>query len=263
MYYIMKLHNLFIPPEIKVPIVASLPHSGTYVPLGVQKQFRKDPPPILAPVDWHLDKLYDFLPELGITIIQATHSRYVVNLNRGLQEPLFGPESSSVISCENCFQTPLYNRPVDADEVDRRIKKYYLPYHNRIKKIVNGLTRKYCKAYLVDLHSYYFGPMENVCLGNANETTCSELLIGGFEKALKKYGFSVVRNKKWLGGYITRHYGFMDNVEAMQMELRFPAYLDRESFKEEEITEWDSDKFRDVKNRMRNVFNDVLDMLMS
>lgn len=259
----MKLYNLFIPTEVKVPLVASLPHSGTYVPPNVQRQFGKDPQPVLAPVDWHLDKLYDFLPELGITVIQATHSRYVVNLNRGLEEPLFGPENTSVVSCENCFKTPLYNGEVDIGEIDRRIKKYYLTYHNRLKEIINKLIREYGKAYLLDLHSFYFGPAENVCLGNVNETTCSELLIGSFEKALKKYDFSVVRNEKWLGGYITRYYGSMDNVEALQIELRFPAYLDRESFEEEEITEWDSDKFRNARKRMRKVFSDVLSELMS
>lgn len=259
----MKLYNLFVPAEIIIPLVASLPHSGTYVPHGVCKQFKKHPTLVLAPVDWHLEKLYDFLPELGIPMIQATHSRYVVNLNRGLQEPLFGPENTSVISCENCFKTPLYDSEVDIGEVDRRINKYYLPYHNRLDRILNKLIRQFGKAYLVDLHSFYFGPEENVCLGDVNGTTCSELLTGSFEKALKKHDFSVVRNEKWLGGYITRHYGSMENVEAMQIELRFPAYLDRESFGEEEITEWDSDKFRDARKRMRNVFSDVVDELMS
>jgi N-formylglutamate deformylase len=258
----MKLYNLFLPKEVKIPLLASLPHSGTYIPQNVRRQFKKDPPPILAPVDWHLDKLYDFLPELGITMIQATHSRYVVNLNRGLQEPLFGTENTSVISCENCFKSPLYDCKVDVGEVDRRIKEYYLPYHRKLVEIIDQRIREFGKVYMLDLHGYYAGPEVDICLGNVNETTCSELLVGSFEKELKKHEFSVVRNEKWLGGYITRYYGSMENVEALQIELRFPAYLDRESFEEEEITEWDSDKFRDSKKRMRNVFSDVLSELM-
>jgi len=67
-----------------------------------------------------------------------------------------------------------------------------------------------------------------------------------------------VRNEKWIGGYITRHYGSKDNVEALQIELRFPAYLDRESFDEEEVKEWDSDKFRNAKERLRKVFSEII-----
>jgi len=254
----VKLYNLYIPAENTVPVVASIPHSGTYVPSSVRKQYKRNPEPILSPVDWHLDKLYDFLSELGITLIQATHSRYVVNLNRGPDEPLFGPESSCAVPCENAFKNPLYDRELSNSEINARIKKYYTPYHNRLAAILNQMINEHGKVYLLDLHGYFVGPTENVCLGNVNETTCSEQLIGSFESSLKKHGFSVVRNEKWIGGYITRHYGSKDNVEALQIELRFPAYLDRESFDEEEVKEWDSDKFRKAKERLRKVFSEII-----
>ncbi len=258
----MKLYNLYIPSENTVPVVASLPHSGTYVPPGVRKQFKRDAEPVLAVIDWHLDKLYDFLPELGITSIQATHCRYVVNLNRGLDEPRFGPESSSVVPFENAFKHSLYDRELSSSEVEARIKTYYTPYHNRLATILKQMIKDYGKVYLLDLHSYFLGPDKNACLGNVNETTCSERLIGNFESSLKEHDFSVVRNEKWIGGYITRHYGSMDNVEALQIEIRFPAYLDRESFEEEEIKEWDSDKFRSAKKRLREVFREVIAELL-
>jgi len=259
----LKLYNLYIPAENGVPVVASLPHSGTYVPPKVRKQYKRNPAPILVPVDWHLEKLYDFLPEFGITTIQATHSRYVVNLNRGLKEPLFGPESSSVVPYESAWKHRLYDGDISKSDIEERIKKYYLPYHNRLEKLLKRAIRDYGKVYLLDLHSFFFGPTENICLGNVNETTCSEKLIGSFEKALLKNDFSVVRNVQWVGGYITRHYSEMDNVETLQIELRFPAYLDRESFEEEEIKEWESVKFRDAQKRLRSVFSGALEELFS
>ena len=257
----MKLYNLFIPAEIRVPVVASLPHSGTYVPQNVKKQYRQASRPILAPIDWHLEKLYDFLPQLGITMIQATHSRYVVNLNRGLKEPLFGPENSSVVPYENAFKSPLYDGEVNQSEIEERITRYYTPYHERLKKVLQKTVRDSGRAYLLDLHSYFAGPVIDVCLGDVNGTTCSELLTECFETALKRHAFSVVRNEKWIGGHITRQYGNMDNIEALQIELRFPAYLDRKFFGEEEIRAWDSDKFRNAKERLQKVFSDVLDKL--
>jgi len=215
-------------------------------------------------MDPHLDKLYNFLPELGITVLQATHSRYVVNLNRGLKAPLFGPQTSSIISQENSWKSALYDIEPDQNEIEGRVNRYYLPYHQRLTQILNKMVRDFGRVYLFDLHS--FGthlafPLADVCLGNVNDTTCSERLMACFEKALLKHGFSVTRNERLIGGYITRHYGNMDNIEALQIEIRFSAYLDGEDFSEEEITEWDSDKFWSARERLRKVFGDVIEEL--
>lgn len=258
----MKLFNLAVPELTGVPIVASLPHSGRYVPRRVLKQFRQDPPPNLAPVDWHLDELYCFLPQLGITTIQATHSRYVVNLNRNLDPPLFGPERTSVVAENNCFAKPLYDRKPGREDVKERVDKYYLPYHRRLERILKKTVRDLGRAYLLDLHSYYQGPKYDVCLGDVNGATCSELLTGCIENAFTRQGFSVVRNDTWLGGYITRHYGAMDDVEALQIELHFPAYLDGEPFAEDEVPGNDSEKFKGVQERLRRVFIAALDELL-
>ena len=254
----MKLYNLSIPEKARVPVVASLPHSGTYVPRSIRKQFKRGFGQIISPVDWYLESLYDFLPELGIPVIQATYSRYVVNLNRNLEPPLFGREGSCAVSEATCFRKPLYDREPTQAEAEKRVEKYYLPYHRRLTQILKKTIKDFGRVYLLDLHGYYRGPEVDVCLGNVNETTCSERLIGGFEKALKEQDFRVVRNELWIGGYITRHYAGMDNVEALQVELRFPAYLEEENFEEDEVPERDSDKFRNARVRMRQVFSDVI-----
>jgi len=255
----VKLYSLLVPAQTRLPIVASLPHSGTYVPRSVYKQFKRDPKPILTDMDWHLKKLYDFLPELGITVVQATHSRYVVNLNREVKAPLFGPQVLSVVSQENAWESGLYDTEPEQSEIEERINKYYIPYHKRLTQILNKMIREFHRVFLLDLHSFGVARLlSDICLGNVNETTCSEHLIGCFERALRKYDFSVTRNERLIGGYITRHYGNMENIEALQIELKFTAYLDREYFGEEEITEWDSDKFWNAKKRLRKVFVDVI-----
>jgi N-formylglutamate amidohydrolase len=195
---------------------------------------------------------------MGITVIQATHSRYVVNLNRDLKEPLFGPEREFVIPENTCFGKPLYDKEPDRSEIDKRIGNYYLPYHRRLTRILEKAVRDFGHVYLIDLHGYHSGPEVNVCLGNVNETSCSESLIGSFERSLLKHDFSVVRNEKWTGGYITQHCGSLDNIESLQIELRFPAYLEGSTFREEEVPEWDTDKFRNAKKRLKKVFNDVI-----
>jgi N-formylglutamate deformylase len=258
----VKLYYLTVPAHLRLPVVASLPHSGTYVPRRIFGQFRKDPPPVLSPMDWHLEELYRFLLALGITMIQATHSRYVVNLNRALAPPLFGPERESIVSRSNCFGGPLYDGELSQEKVEERIEKYYQPYHRRLESILRKTVKDYGRAYLLDLHSYYKGPEVDVCLGDVNGTTCSELLTGCFERAFYRQGFNVTRNEVWLGGHITRHYGAMANVEALQIELHFPAYLEGEAFEEDEAPGYDSEKFRGVQERIRRVFIAALDELL-
>lgn len=258
----MELYNVLVPQVKKLPIIADIPHSGTYVPPGIKKQFQRDPTTVLPNLDWHLEKLYDFLPDLGITVIQATHSRYVVNLNRGLRPPLFGPEKSSVVPRHDTRGSIFYESPLKKSEIEGRVNRYYLPYHRRLEKMLDGTIRKFNKAYLLDLHSFILGPVADICLGDVNGTTCSENLIGSFEKGFRKHDFSVVRNEVWTGGYITRHYADIKNVEAMQIEIKFPVYLKGEKFTGKEIIEWDSDKFRNTKQRLKNAFGDAIRCLL-
>ena len=258
----MKLFNLRAPVKNRLPIVASLPHSGTHVPPELYRQFRQDLLPNFSPVDWHLERLYDFLPELGITVIQATHSRYVVNLNRALTEPLFGPERACAVPDNTCFGKPLYNREPTRHQVEQRIEEYYSPYHQKLSEILKEIIQDFGYVYLLDLHAYYMGPEVDVCLGNANGITCSGRLIGAFDRNYRKYGFNVVRNEKWTGGYITRYYGSMDNIEALQIELRFPAYLEGDTFEEDEVPGWDSAKFSNARDKIRKVFTHVISDLV-
>jgi N-formylglutamate deformylase len=252
------LYNLSIPSKSAIPIIASLPHSGTHIPDTIRNQFGRETDTVLTPVDWHLEILYDFLPELGVITLQATHSRYVVNLNRGPDTPLFGPEPTSIVPDATCFGRRLYNEEPTQEAVEERIKRYYLPYHQRLRELLQRTSESFGYTYLLDLHSYYTGPEVDVCLGNVNETTCSEALIGGFEKAFSEQDFSVTRNDKWTGGYITRYYGNMKNIETLQIELRFPSYLEGDTFGEGKIPGWDSGRFRNAKSRLRKVFSDVI-----
>jgi len=63
------------------PLIVSVPHAGRHVPDAIA--LRLSPPARRVPdTDWHVDKLYRFVAATGATLIAATHSRYVVDLNR-------------------------------------------------------------------------------------------------------------------------------------------------------------------------------------
>ena len=60
--------NLTKPTVSPLPVLANLPHSGLFVPEAIRSQLTEVHQTFLPHQDWHLERLYDFLPELGITM---------------------------------------------------------------------------------------------------------------------------------------------------------------------------------------------------
>jgi len=168
---------LHTPKAKRSPIIASIPHSGLLIPSEMALQLREEHRHYLPNQDWHLDKLYDFLPDLGVTVLQAIYSRYVVDLNRPLKEPFFGNFWRSPIAEKTASNLPLYQILPSPQQIEQRIEQYYRPYHQQLQQLLHQSSEQFGKVYLLDLHSF-LGPIaDEVCLGNANERSCSEFLI--------------------------------------------------------------------------------------
>ena len=58
-----------------------MPHVGTYLPSWLLPRLTNEAK-ALTDTDWHLEALYNFLDALDATVVIATHSRYVIDLNR-------------------------------------------------------------------------------------------------------------------------------------------------------------------------------------
>ena len=65
-----------------VPIIISIPHCGTEIPSEIKEDYIPSQAESLDDTDWFLQQLYDFAPDLGITIVYARYSRWVIDLNR-------------------------------------------------------------------------------------------------------------------------------------------------------------------------------------
>lgn len=215
-----------LPPTVEaVPIVANLPHSGLQVPAHIADTFIPEHLSSLPNSDWHLQQLYDFLPTLGITVLQANYSRYVVDLNRALKPPLLGSFWSAVVAEDTAYKRPIYQRKPSHAEVRSRIDEYYHPYHHQLAALLNEAIARFGQVTLLDLHSFMGLIDDEVCLGNANGQTCTPSLIESVASCFTQQEYQVVQNKVFTGGYITRHYGMQPNVSALQIELRYPTYL--------------------------------------
>ncbi|MBL1176796.1 N-formylglutamate amidohydrolase [Pantanalinema sp. GBBB05] len=254
---------LHLPTAPTIPIVASVPHSGLLIPKEILGTLEASHQYYLPNQDWHLDKLYDFLPHLGITVLQAIYSRYVVDLNRSLQEPLLGNFWQSVVAETTAFNTAIYRTPPSREEVEQRVEQYYRPYHQQLQTLLNEKIEQFGKVYLLDLHSFLGLIEDKICLGNGNGATCSEQFISVVETAFCSQGYQVVRNKAFSGGYITRYYGQMPQVEALQIEVRYPVYLDVNQLDRASVPNWQVPEFDDAKRKFESTFEQITQTLVA
>ena len=231
----MEIFKIHRPQGSSGPIVANLPHSGLFVPDDIAAQFTQTHLQTLPHSDWRLDQLYQDLPHLGITVLQATHSRYVVDLNRPLKPPLFGSFWTAVVPKQTAMGGRIYQTEPSQALIQARVERFYRPYHRQLKALIETTRDRFGRVYLLDLHSF-MGPLqEDVCLGDRHGTTCSDKLISVVKQHFVAQGYQVVCNKQFNGGYITAHYGQMPDVEALQIEVRYPVYLAKDQLDKPQI----------------------------
>jgi N-formylglutamate deformylase len=219
----------------RTPLLVSMPHTGTHVPeplLGrMTEEARR-----LPDTDWHLERLYDFLDELGASVLVATHSRYVVDLNRPPDNAHLypGQDTTPLVPLDTFHKKPLYRpgREPDAAEIAERVQTYWTPYHSQLSHELERLKRKHAYALLWDAHSifsevprFFSGKLPSLNLGTADGRSCG---IGIGEGLMQKVsGYGAVLNGRFKGGYITRTYGEpAKGVHAVQLELSGATYMD-------------------------------------
>ena len=221
----------------RAPIIVSFPHSGTYLPPEIAARMT-DVARTVPDTDWHVPRLYSFLEAMGASRIEATHSRFVTDLNRPPddQELYAGQKKTGLVPVDTFRGEPLYQegQQPDADEIIAR-RKYWQPYHDALATEISRLKAVHGSIILWDAHSIeselpslFEGRLPDLNLGTFGGKSCDkDLAVATFEAA-KASGFSAVLNGRFKGGYITRHYGApKKGVHAIQLEMAQAIYMDQ------------------------------------
>ena len=235
----MPLFDLTRPATPLLPIVISVPHAGTAFPDDIQRELK---PHLLPPddTDWFVHQLYDFATELGLPILKANYSRWVVDLNRNPDStPLYhdGRVLTGLCTSTTFLGEPIYldeRAEVAPAEVARRKARYFEPYHEALQQLLDETKAHFGQVLLWDCHSIrrrvpaiHNGPFPDLILGSADETSASAGLI---ELALQQLGsgpYSLSHNTPFKGGYITRHFGQpAAQQHALQLEMAKDVYMD-------------------------------------
>jgi N-formylglutamate deformylase len=219
------------------PLLVAMPHAGTHIPSELAEGMT--PAALRLPdTDWHLEQLYDFLDELGASVLVATHSRYVIDLNRPLDNANLypGQDTTGLFPVDTFHREPVYKPGHVPSEVDlqARCARYWQPYHAKLDEELQRLRSQHGVALLWDAHSicsvvprFFEGRLPDLNLGTASGASCAPDL-GQRLRALAQAaaGYTHAFNGRFKGGYTTRHYGKpADHVHAVQLELSTATYM--------------------------------------
>lgn len=253
----------------EVPILISVPHCGTAFPDELRDQYKQSL--IQAPddTDWFVDRLYDFAPAMGMTMITAHFSRWVIDLNRDPQnKPLYADGRIITGLCptttflgENLYKDE--RAEISAPEIERRTNLYYQPYHDKIEEMVSLLEKKHGRVLLWDCHSIrqvvptiQKEKFPDLILGDADGTSASPGLIETALGVLDHSNYKVSHNHPFKGGHITRHFGKPDRKRhALQLEMAKINYMD------DTETKYDAQRASGMRNVLQSVFEKLIDQL--
>jgi N-formylglutamate deformylase len=263
------VYNFLPPQDTAVPILISVPHCGTAFPDELIDQYNPSLLPFPDDTDWFVERLYDFAPAMGIAMITAHYSRWVIDLNRDPQsKPLYSDGRIITALCPSTtfLGERLYpgkGGEASAEEVKRRLTLYYLPYHQRIQEELRELKNKFGKVLLWDCHSIrqvvptiQRERFPDLILGDVYGTSASPGLIEIALRNLETSSYLVSHNHPFKGGSITRHFGLpAENRHALQLEMTKINYMD------DSETQYDEERAGKVRRVLENTFEKLIEHL--
>ncbi|MEE9609738.1 MAG: N-formylglutamate amidohydrolase [Desulfatiglandales bacterium] len=252
---------------MRLPFAISVPHCSYLIPQDIRQSIALTEREILESTDLGTREVFAQLPVR--TTLWSRWGRLVVDLNRdpGQRDP------KGVVPEVDYYGRNIYKegyRPEHA-EVETRLRKYYWPYHNRLKEAIEASEIKV----LFDCHSLTgTGPPEapdplkwrkDIVLGNngghngeikpsQGNTTCPPETLQMMEEAFNKSEFSVSMNQPYSGGFITTHYGHelvIKGKMAVQIEINQDLYVDSVNLRVR------MDKLADIATRLHQVFREI------
>lgn len=218
-------------------LIINIPHAGTTLSPGLAERLG-DEARTLPDTDWHLPFLMHFAAFCGATLVAATHSRYVVDLNRDRDgQPLYPGDPDTGLCPRLRFDGgPVYRPGAEPDEaeIDVRRARYWDPYHDDLAQLVSDTKVRCGHVILLDVHSAprelparFEGPLPDFSVATCDGEACTPALQDAVLAVLAGSGHSHALNTPFTGGYVTQLYGQPKRrLQALQLEIAQDVYLD-------------------------------------
>jgi len=219
----------------------SIPHSGLLIPNFVYQNI-KIGSEILTGTDLYTNQIY-LLPNNSRIISKINPNILNLGRDKKIDKKLPKHLQTSPLTPYKDEELTIIKRYDDDQKI--RLLNLYDQYHNSIKEALDLLLNKHGFALMLDGHSlaskglsYSPDPYKkraSFILGTLDDTSAEPEIIKAFYSILKrdaeKYGWDVVKNNPYKGGYITIHYHNLERkINVMQLEVNKSIYMNEKTF---------------------------------
>lgn len=227
----------------ETPVVVEVPHAGLWVDAESLATLIAPARSIGRDADLYADELFADAPSCGASLLRATMSRYVCDLNRSSDEldeqTTPGGRARSaphgLIWRRTTEGRPALAGPLTAQEVARRIETIYRPYHAALSGLLAEKRRKFGFAVLLCGHSMpSHGRMgerrADVVPGSRGQSTADPAVLAVAERVAERFALRLEHDVPYRGGYSTAFYGDpAGGTHSLQIELNRALYMDEVS----------------------------------
>jgi N-formylglutamate deformylase len=243
----------------QTPLVLDSPHSGVDYPEDFGHAC--DPQALRQAQDTHVEKLFDFAPELGVAWIEALFPRSYLDVNRNTTEidvTLFEDPWPDPVETDPAALAkvrlgkgliwrmtdeglPIYQRRLSVDEVRSRIGRCWQPYHDAVRAAITAAHAGHGYSIHLNCHSMpsvsssystEFPGMVHAdfVIGDREGTSAAPALSRKVCEHLRALGYSVAYNHPYKGVELVRRYGEpWRHRHSLQLEINRKLYMDERS----------------------------------
>ena len=237
----------------KIPLVFDSPHSGSHYPESFKTLVSLDR--MRRAEDAFVDELFAAAPDHGAPLIAATFPRLFVDPNRA-------PEDFEPSEVQGAFAVPLqpskkaavgkgivwtrlhglaslYEDPLTATEVMRRIDAYWRPYHVAVASALDEAFDEFGRVYHVNCHSMRArgNPMDedgesdrpDFVISDGDGGTSDPHFTKFVSDHLRDEGFTAPCNDPYKGADLVRRYSDpARGRHSIQIEINRKLYMNEE-----------------------------------
>lgn len=234
-------------------VIFASPHSGRHYSAAFLRSSVLDDVQIRSSEDAFMDRLIASAPTQGAPLLTATMPRAYLDLNRacdefdpaviaGVRRPGHNPRIASglgVIPRVVANGRAIYAGKLSMLEAQSRVDRYWRPYHEQLRTLMQTTSQDFGSAVLVDFHSMPHEavqsagapglPRPEVVLGDRFGASASGDIVDRIETIFLEAGLKVSRNAPFAGAYIAQAYGRPSRGHhAVQLEIDRALYMNEQ-----------------------------------